>query len=153
MDNPVFSKSAYFHLWATILLHANFSEKKIIVNNETITIKKGQFLTSLNRLAEKTRINRATVNRILKWLKNETMIETQTTNKFTLITVLNYEDYQNNETENETPVKHKRNTSETQPNPTNTDNTDKKEINIQQAVEIKQKKSRGGHNTNGRIER
>ena len=130
LDNPVSSNPKYLAVWIHILLMANHEDKKIIFNNETIVIKRGSFISSVRKLAKKTNINPKTLHRIIKWLKNETLIETQTTNKFTVFTVLNWDAYQKDETQNEKPGKHKGNTKVTQGKPNNNDNNDKNNINL-----------------------
>ena len=77
-------------------------------------IKRGQFITSANKIAEGTGVPRGTVERILKYLENEVMIEEQTTKKFRLISVINYPKYQSSEEVNEEQVRNKRGTSEEQ---------------------------------------
>ena len=54
------------------------------------------------------------LHRIINLLKNETQIETQTSPRNTVITVVNWQKYQMVGTQNGTQVEHKRNTSGTQ---------------------------------------
>jgi hypothetical protein len=77
-------------------------------------IKRGSFITSSEKISAGTGVPRGTVERILKYLENEVMIEEVTTHRFRLISVVNYDKYQNSEEVNEEQVRSKRGTSEEQ---------------------------------------
>ena len=113
-DNPICAKDAeYFFVWVWILSEANYEETRVWFKNKDIVLEKGQLLTSVRKISEKLKINRSKVERILKALKSEEQIDIQTSTKNTLITVLKWEKYQASETQNETQVRHERDTSET----------------------------------------
>jgi hypothetical protein len=118
-DSFIFSDSETLHVWIYILLHANWKEKEILLENKKEIIKRGEFITSQVKISEKTGINRIKVNRILKVLKNEQLIEQQTTNRFTRIKVINYDKYQKTEQQTEQQVNSKRTANEQQVNTTN----------------------------------
>ena len=133
-DSFIYKDSKALHLWIHLILEANHKDNEFMFNNKKQVCKRGQLLTGLNSLACETKINRSKVNRLLKMFKNETLIETQKTNRFTIITVLKYGQYQivngKSETQNETPVKLQRNSSETPVKPNNNDNTLKNVNNV-----------------------
>ena len=101
MSSPFYRKSAYVHLWVHILLKANYREHRIFWNGAVMTIQAGQFVTGRDVLARETGICPSTVERILKFFENEQQIEQQTTNKFRVITVVNWYEYQAPEQQNE----------------------------------------------------
>lgn len=113
-DNAIALRPAYLSVWLFILRKANHANKNIIWNNQKTMIKKGSFITSADKIAQGTGVPRGTVERILKYLENEVMIKEQTTRKFRLISVVNYDDYQGSEEVNEEQVRNKRGTSEEQ---------------------------------------
>ena len=45
LDDAVCQKSAYFHLWVTLLLRAAHKEHEFIFNNQIHTLRPGQFIT------------------------------------------------------------------------------------------------------------
>lgn len=120
-ENPIALRPAYLSVWLFILRHANHKGKTIIWNNQKTMIKKGSFITSADKIAKGTGVPRGTVERILKYLENEVMIEEQTTKRFRLISVINYQDYQSSEEVNEEQVRNKRGTSEEQVDTTKND--------------------------------
>ena len=72
------------------LIMANFSEQPF----EGIVIKQGQFITSYENLASDLGFSVQQVRTAIKKLKSTGEIATNSTNKFTLITVVNWEEYQ-----------------------------------------------------------
>ena len=85
-DNVI--KSLFLHL----LLTASFKETKW----RNTTIKKGQLVTSYKRLADDLGFTVQQVRTALKKLESTGEITSKSTNKFTLITVTNWEEYQFN---------------------------------------------------------
>jgi len=94
LDNPIIRKPNYCHLWVTLLLKAAHKGKDFIWNNEKQSLLPGQLLTGRTKLAEQTGIAPSTVEHILKYLESEQQIEQQTTQKFRIITIKNWEKYQ-----------------------------------------------------------
>ena len=106
-DNPICTKDAeHFFVWCYLLAEAEFEDgERVLFQNEEITLKKGQLLRTINQIANDLHIKEIKVYRILKLLENEKQIVKQTSNKNTLITVLNWEKYQSCEKPNEEPMK------------------------------------------------
>lgn len=90
-----YQKSAYVHLWLHLLIRAEHEEKEFLWNGQTQLTKRGQFLTGRNKLSEETGIKPSTIEDILTFFEKDGQIRQQKNNKFRLIQVLNYEDYQN----------------------------------------------------------
>lgn len=80
--------------WIDLLLYANHREKKIRYDDGFKMIKRGQFLTSKRKLAERWMWNRRTVDKFLNLLAKDEMISLECTAKHTLITIVNYDIYQ-----------------------------------------------------------
>lgn len=97
-----------FEAWIYILLTANHQD----ATWQGITIKRGSFITSQLKLSEKFTWSLGQTNKFLYWLKSENRIEIQTTNRYSVITILNYNTYQRNESESENKVKTERKQSE-----------------------------------------
>lgn len=129
LDNPIIGKPDYLAVWVVLLLLANHKEHTFIWNNKKQICRRGQILTGRKALAEKTGVNEHKIDRILKYLKSEQQIEQQTTTKFRLITINNYDRYQPSEQQIEQQVSNKRATSEQQVSTNNNDNNEKNVIN------------------------
>ena len=114
LENPISSKPEYFSVWVHLLLMANHKPTSFIWNYKKQELKEGQLLTGLKALSRETGVSQGTLYRILKYLEREGQIKMQTTTKYTVITILNWEKYQENEKQNEMKMKWKCNENEKQ---------------------------------------
>jgi len=104
-DNFLWKKKRRFsklEAWLDILLLANHKDNKVMIELQVIDIKKGQLLTSQLGLSKKWRWAVGSVNTFLKVLKAENQIEYKTENKYTIISILNWDKYQGNDKITET---------------------------------------------------
>lgn len=92
-DEP-FSKG---QAWVDLLLLVNHADKKTSFNGQIITIKRGQRLTSIRKLAERWKWSRKKVSNFLDLLESDEMITQERATKATLITIVNYSVYQYSE--------------------------------------------------------
>jgi len=84
----------YRSAWIDILLSVNHEEKKIYINGKIQIIKAGQMWTSIKKLAETWNWSRPRVYRYIKLLKSDGMIFTDGTPNGTLLTVINWGNFQ-----------------------------------------------------------
>lgn len=80
--------------WIDLILMANQADSTVLFGGKFITLKSGQFLTSMQKLSRKWRWDRRTVRKFLKILVDEDMICLRSNNRNTLITINNYNIYQ-----------------------------------------------------------
>jgi DNA-binding transcriptional regulator YhcF (GntR family) len=80
--------------WVDLLLMANHEDKKTLFEGKLITVKKGQFITSILKLSERWKWNRKTVSNFLKILEEDKMVTTERTTKGTTITIVNWDFFQ-----------------------------------------------------------
>lgn len=126
IDSAFYGDSQAVHLWITLLFLATHSPRQIHWLGKTITLQPGQFITGRLKLAEMTNIHQSQVYRILKRLEIEHQIEQQKSNVSSLVTICNWDRYQNTEQQNEQPLNNQRTTNE---QPLNTNKNGKKEKN------------------------
>lgn len=93
-DEPFDCRSA----WIDLIMMANHESREIFMNNNFITIERGQLHRSQLKLAERWHWSRERVNNYLKNLKKAGMIDftasTNGTTRGTTITIVNYDKYQ-----------------------------------------------------------
>ena len=95
LENNVCVKDAdHLAIWCWILLKASYSSEEQWFGGELINISEGQFLTTLKEISDSLKINPSKVNRVLHFLESEKQIEKRSSNKKTLITVVNWDNYQ-----------------------------------------------------------
>lgn len=138
-----YKNSKYVHLWVHLLSEVNHEDAEFLWNGKTIVVKKGQMITGRQALSRGTGINEKTIDRILKLFENEHQIKQQTTNKFRLITILNWKRYQEKEQQSEQHVSNRRATDEQQTstnNNVNNVNNGNKDIAASAADPVKKEK-------------
>ena len=117
LDNPIICKdSDYLSVWIYLLVNATHKEIPALFKGQKITLKQGQLITGRKSISSKLKISESKIYRIINDFKSEHQIEQQTSNKNSLITIINWNRYQNNEQQNETQMNNKRTTSEQQVN-------------------------------------
>lgn len=93
-ENRTFSK---FEAWVDILFEVNHKDNKFLLGSELVEVKRGSMITSLRKLSEKWNWSRTKTVNFLELLQNEKMIAYKSDTKKTLLTVENYDLYQNQE--------------------------------------------------------
>ncbi len=96
-----FSKTSFYrnsytvHLAIHLLLKANHSAQKIIFKDEEITIQRGECIIGRKTLVAETGINGSTAYKKLKILEKVGFCNNKSNNRFTIVTICNYNSYQN----------------------------------------------------------
>lgn len=96
VNEPFDKRSA----WVDLLLTANHSDTKLLFNGEIITITRGQILTSVRQLSAKWNWSVNRTYRFLKMLENENMVQKESNDNRTLLTIVNYSVFQFSENSN-----------------------------------------------------
>ena len=131
-ESSFYKDSEAVHLWIHLLFKARFSEGKYWVKDEEIMLEKGQFVTGRKALSAETGINESKIQRLLKRFQRCHMIEQQTNSVSRLVSIVNYELYQ----EGKQQANNKRTTSEQQVNnPRTLNNKDNKESKDNKDIE------------------
>tara|TARA_R110000824_G_scaffold186126_2_gene367381 strand:- start:129 stop:755 length:627 start_codon:yes stop_codon:yes gene_type:complete len=88
--------------WIALLQEANWQEKKTMFNGSLLTVKRGELVFGRIKYSRLLNISEKKIRRYLNLLQKEQMIGQQKTNKYTLISITNYESYQNEATKGPT---------------------------------------------------
>ena len=115
LDNPIITKdSDYLAVWIYLLLNATHQEYDTLFKGKRITLQKGQLITGTISISQKLKINKDKVQRILKSFENDKQITQQTSNKNRLISILNWDKYQEFDKQNDKQVINKCETDDKQ---------------------------------------
>ena len=120
--------------WVDLLLLANHRDVEIIFDYKPMVVRRGQYLTSVRKLGERWVWSKDRVLKYLRLLESLNMVHRDSSNQRTLITIVNYDVYQNDQdTEQTQPRTDRRHTADTgldtgSPQTIN-ENNDKKMIN------------------------
>jgi len=107
-DDRVFSR---YEAWTDLLMRANYKDTKVLLGNELLEVKRGQFITSIRKLCETWQWSNTKVNSFLKLLEQDGMIAYKSDTKKTVITIAKYDIYHDMNT-TETSQKHHENDTE-----------------------------------------
>lgn len=125
VDNWIWEDAEYFKAWVDLLMMVNREDKQIPFNGHIVTVKRGQRITSIYKLANRWHWDRRKVVRYLALLEEAEMCTTERTTNGTTITIVNYSIYQDSCTTNGTT---KRTTNGTTDGTTDGTQTRSKEI-------------------------
>lgn len=115
LDNPIVCKDAdYFAVWNYLLLSATHKEIPALFKGEKITLKPGQLITGRLAISKQFKISESKTKRILIDFESDQQIDRQRSNKNSLITILNWEKYQDSDQQNDQQMTNKRPASDQQ---------------------------------------
>lgn len=115
-DHHISSDPQVLSVWLHLLMLANHSATKRLINGRVLVIDVGQLMTSRKSLSAKTGVQESKIERILTMLKRGQHIEQQGTTKFRLISIVNWSSYQIAEQQNEQQMNNRRTADEQQMN-------------------------------------
>lgn len=129
-ENPIFNDMELFRLWMICLTEATHKERDQIVGRQTVRLLPGDFVTGRfalqdmynHGLKREQQKSPATLWRWIETLEKGDFLIIKSSNKFSVISILNWHKYQFSEQENEQQVSNKRATSEQQVSTNNNDN-------------------------------
>ena len=90
----IFQDAEKFKWWIDLLIMASHEDNKLLVGDKLIEVKRGQLMASLAFLGKRWNRSKEKVLNFLKLLESDQMIDRCTDRKNSLITICNYESYQ-----------------------------------------------------------
>jgi hypothetical protein len=103
-DHPLLRNGDRFRAFMWLVSEACWKGTKFDVRGKTITLHRGQLCVSREQLADAWKWSPSAVERFLARLKTEQMIERSTGQGKSVITILNYDKYQDQENETGQPT-------------------------------------------------
>lgn len=103
IDSDVWCDAYKFKLWSYCLMKACHRPQKALVGNQILQLKKGEFITGRNDIErefnrgckEEDFVTGRTLIRWLKLFEEMEMLSIRSTNRYSIVTVINWEKYQN----------------------------------------------------------
>lgn len=96
MDVPFYKDAEAAHLWVHLLLRANHEQTLVSTDVGDVICEHGEFITGRNTLAMETGLTADRVKSLLRKFQNLGMITTKSNNRFTVLKVVKYDEYQSN---------------------------------------------------------
>lgn len=100
LDWEWYTYSEMVHLFIHLIVSASHRNKRW----QGVDVKRGQLITGRKKLSVETGISEQTIRTCLERLQNSNEIIIQPTNKYSIITICNYECYQEQTTESNQPT-------------------------------------------------
>lgn len=127
IDCSVFKNPSLLKVWIWCLLKASHDGYTTMVGLQNVSIEKGQFVFGRKKAADELDMTESSIYRFIKKLENEKMLNIKTNNKYSIISIEKYNEYQYEENKNEQQKNNKKTTNEQQMNTNKNKRT--KEIN------------------------
>ena len=93
-DNFLWQEPEALKLWLYLLMAASLTDKATAFNGQMLNIKRGQLVFGLNAASARLNISIRRLRKYLNWFETDDMIDKQVTNKFSIISITNYAQYQ-----------------------------------------------------------
>lgn len=114
-DNPIFDNMQLFRLWMICLTEATHKEYEQLIGNQMVKLEPGQFVTGrfelhemYNRgLKKDEKVSDRTVWRWLEKLEMYEYLTIKSTNKFSIVTIVNWDKYQTSDHVNDQQMSNK----------------------------------------------
>lgn len=90
----IFSDAEYLKWWLDIIFEAAWEDTKVLVGTRLVELKRGQLIASLSYLCNRWHRSRSKVEPFLNMLIEDGMITKQVAHNISIITVMNYNLYQ-----------------------------------------------------------
>lgn len=85
--------------WLDLLCLANYEDGRVLVGSNIIELKRGQLAVSFSFLAERWKCSKSTAAKFIELLESDKMVERNAERKATILTICNYDSYQQKEDE------------------------------------------------------
>lgn len=128
MDSKQFAKSEVWHVWTKILFGMNFKKTYANIGGTVVEIEPGQLIFGRNTWGDELGIHPSTVYRIVSCFASEeygNAITIKSNNRFSVISVNNWESYRPSSVQDEQVMNNWRTTGEQLVNTPNNDKNDK----------------------------
>jgi len=137
LESDVFASQKLLKIWIWCLCKANFKDKSVplkVGKGETIVrVKRGSFIFGRNKAEDELFIDGSTIYKSMQKLKELSMIEIESNNQYSIVTISNYDTYQDSKsykvTSKEQPSNNQVTSKEQPSNTTKNYNNDKNDNN------------------------
>jgi hypothetical protein len=97
LEHWIANDAEYLKAWLIMLSEANFEDKSHLFNGALISVKRGQLIFGLESFSGKSKVGVSKLRTMLKLLEKDGMISRQKTSKYSTISIVNYDLYQDDD--------------------------------------------------------
>lgn len=122
LKSPIFENEKALKIWIWCLLKATHTDRQQLVGQQIVDLKKGDFVFGRNKASEELKMNESTIYKYIKLLEKLQMISIKSNNKFSVVSIGKWEEYQIDDLKNNNKVTTKEQQSNTNKNVNNVNN-------------------------------
>ena len=130
LESGIFQNEKLLKVWIWCLLKATHKEHTQLVGMQRIKLEKGQFIFGRKKAAEELKMSENMVYRYMMFLKDEGNIDIKANNKYSVVTIEKWGEYQTQEKQIDNKKNNKQTTNRQQIDTNNNVNNDNKYINL-----------------------
>lgn len=127
LESSVWQNPTVWWVWSWCLMKASHQKHKFPFNNQDIEVDEGEFITGITKACEELKLTSQKYRTAIKYLQNTKRITIKTTNRFSLIKVNKWQEYQVDNKPTNKPITNKQQTNN---KPITTYNKGKNEKNV-----------------------
>ena len=94
LNSPIFENEKALKIWIWFLLKATHKERELLVGQQIVKLKKGDFIFGRKQASEELKMTESTIYKYIKLLEKLQMISIKSNNKFSVVSIEKWEDYQ-----------------------------------------------------------
>lgn len=94
LKSPIWENEKALKIWLWCLLKATHIEREQLVGQQIVHLEKGQFIFGREKASEELNMTKSTVYKYIKLLEKLQMISINSNNKFSIVSIEKWEDYQ-----------------------------------------------------------
>lgn len=112
LKSPIWQNEKALKVWIWCLVKATHEERIQLVGQQEITLEKGQFVFGRKKASQELQMSESVVYRYMKVLEKLQMLYIKSNNKFSVVSIEKWEDYQSSENILNNKINNKRTTKE-----------------------------------------
>lgn len=94
LKSPIWDNEKALKIWIWCLLKATHTERKQLVGQQVVDLEKGQFIFGRKKASEELKMTESTIYKYIKLLEELEMLTVNSNNKFSVVSIAKWENYQ-----------------------------------------------------------
>lgn len=116
LNSPIFENEKALKIWIWCLLKATHKEREQLVGQRIVSLKRGEFVFGRKQASGELKMTESTIYKYIKLLEKLHMISIKSNNKFSIVSIEKWENYQIEELKNNNKITTKEQQSNTNKN-------------------------------------
>ena len=112
LKSPIWNNEKALKIWIWCLVKATHEDRMQLVGQQEVFLEKGQFVFGRKKASEELNMSESMIYRYMKVLEKLQMLYIKPNNKFSVVTIEKWEDYQDNQEIMNSKMNNKRTTNE-----------------------------------------